>query len=129
MSPVKSMEQNQLQQDPATSPPRKDTEFEQPGVNQVRLKLKREQYSFEAKRRSSFVRGIGSPVAGYVDGYADGFEHAMKWLLGEISDPFAADYRPDAGMAFAKTYYICRPKDRKATLEQFEKMGAANDKL
>jgi hypothetical protein len=122
MSLVKSMDQCQLKQ------PRKSLTSDL-WIDQMRLKLERECYSLEAKRRSSFVRGIGSPVAGYGDGYADGFEHAMKWLLGELSDLFAADYRPDAGMDFAKTYYIRRPKDRKATLERFEKMWAANDKL
>lgn len=77
----------------------------------------------EAERRAKFVRGMGSALVGYSDGYADGFEHAVAWLLGETCDPLTIEYRPDSGMKFSKDYYRYRPKERARMLEIFEKMG------
>jgi len=79
----------------------------------------------EAERRAKFVRSVGGSVAGYCDGYADGFEHAAAWLLGHVTDPLAAEYRPGAGMSHSKDYYKNRPKERSRILEWFEKMAAS----
>ena len=78
----------------------------------------------EALRRAAFIRGMGGSLVGYGDGYADGFEHAIQWLLGDATDPLTLDYRPDAGMEFTKRYYACRPKERKRVLESFRKTSA-----
>ena len=83
-------------------------------------RLAKERVRAEAERRGNFVRGMGSSLVGYGDGYKDGFEQAIAWVLGQLSDPLTADYRPNAGMDFIKRYCECRPKDRKSILEKFE---------
>jgi hypothetical protein len=88
--------------------------IDQPRADQSRSRA-------EAQRRAAFVRGMGGSVCGYSDGYMDGFEYAIEWLLGEATtDLFALTYRPDAGMDFSKRYYASRPKERKRILELFE---------
>ena len=86
-------------------------------------RLKENRVKAEAEKRARFVRGIGNAVCGYSDGFKDGFEQAVQWLLGELPGPLEASYRPDAGMEYSKTYYSCHPTERKKILEWFEKNG------
>ena len=78
----------------------------------------------EAEKRAKFVRGMGSSLVGYCDGYADGFEHAVMWLLGEMPNPLVLEYRPASGMGYLKDYYKYRPQERTRILKLFEEMGA-----
>ena len=85
--------------------------------------------SIEAERRASFVTGMGGSVCGYADGYQDGFEHAIQWLLDENPCLLDLDYRPSAGMDFSKKYYGLRLKERKELLDRFEKSFTAKKQL
>ena len=85
-------------------------------------RFRKERVSAEAACRASFVRGTGSSLAGYCDGYADGFEHAIQWLRDQTNDPLTVDYRNGAGMSFAKEHYKRHPKDRIKILEWFTKI-------
>lgn len=76
----------------------------------------------EAERRAKFVRSFGHTMVGYSDGYADGFEHAIKWLLYNVSaldELLDLKYRPDAGMEFTKKHYERYPEDKNKALERF----------
>jgi hypothetical protein len=79
----------------------------------------------EAERRAKFVRGMGSAVIGYCDGYADGFEHAVAWLMGQACDPLSMEYRPGSGMSYVKSFYKNNPKERVRILKWFEELSSA----
>ncbi len=81
--------------------------------------LQKERVHLEAARRAAFVHGMGAAVAGYCDGYADGFEHAISWLLDPSVDLLALDYRAGSGMKSAKDYYNLNPNEKVKILEWF----------
>lgn len=78
----------------------------------------------EAERRTRFVLAIGHPLCGYRHGYADGFEHAIEWLFDPLLNPFDVDYRPDAGMKYAKEYYLTHPTELARVLKAFDRIVA-----
>lgn len=98
-----------------------------PHQNRIDPDLFQKRIHAEAERRSAFVRGMGGSLVGYCDGYADGFEQAAQWLLGQLSDPLAVEYRPASGMSFSKEYYKGRSKERRRILEWFERIAVKTE--
>jgi hypothetical protein len=85
-------------------------------------RLQKERVHVEAARRAAFVRGMGGSLTGYCEGYRDGFEHAIQWLLDPSVDPLALDYRSDSGMKSVKQYHSCNPVEKAKVLEWFQKI-------
>jgi hypothetical protein len=119
MATAKSIQQPPQHAD-LTNFQKKSVELTSPRIDPERLEKAR--ICAEAQRRATFVREMGGSVSGYCDGYTDGFEHAIQWLLGQLSDPLTVEYRPSAGMNFAKDRYRHDRKERKKLIEWFEKI-------